>query len=164
MKIYLVGMPGSGKSTLGKKLARELLLQFVDLDAEIEKHSGKSIPEIFLQNGEDHFRRTESALLHQWASGQQDFIMATGGGTPCFYNGIDVINNSGFSIFLDVPLKDLLTRVGAKTNRPLLANAEEREKTLLKLLETRLPFYKQAKVTLSHPTLDRALEAIHFKK
>ena len=98
-KIYLIGMPGSGKTTLGLQLAEALQLPFVDLDKEIEKHEGKSVPDIFSQQGEAHFRQVESKLLKEWSASGKTFIMATGGGAPCNHHGIEVINRSGLSIF-----------------------------------------------------------------
>lgn len=165
MKIYLVGMPGSGKTTLGKKVAAELAMNFVDLDHEIETFAGQTIPQIFIEKGEQHFREIESRLLFEWASTSQSFIMATGGGAPCFFNGMEVINKTGLSIFLDTPVKVLLDRLKEKNDRPLLnAGSDEREKTLIKLLETRMPCYRKARVTVVNPDMNRLLEAIHFKK
>src|SRR5690349_71191 len=111
MKVYLIGMPGSGKSTIGKQLAAALLLPFVDLDHEIERKELKSIAEIFSEKGENYFRHTESQMLQQWAGSARDFVMATGGGAPCFFNGLEIINNSGISVFLDVPVSELLRRI-----------------------------------------------------
>ena len=164
MKIYLVGMPGSGKTTLGKKLAQVLAMDFVDLDTEIEKFAGKSIPQIFLDQGEAHFREIESRILSEWASSSASFVMATGGGAPCFFQGIEIINKTGLSIYFEVPVKDLIQRLKAKNNRPLLEGTEDRENTLLNLLETRQPCYRKAKVIIRNPTLDNVLEAIHFRK
>ena len=165
MKIYLVGMPGSGKTTLGKKVAAELAMNFVDLDQEIETFTGQTIPQIFIEKGEQHFREIESRLLFEWASASQSFVMATGGGAPCFLNGMEVINKTGLSIFLDTPVKVLLDRLKEKNDRPLLnAGSDEREKTLIKLLETRMPCYRKARVTVVNPDMNRLLEAIHFKK
>ena len=78
MKIFLIGMPGSGKSTLGRQVARHLGIEFVDLDAEIEKAEAKSISDIFSQQGEDYFRIVESRLLLEWAASTKAFVMATG--------------------------------------------------------------------------------------
>lgn len=165
-KIYLIGMPGSGKTTLGKKVASALLLDFVDLDLEIEKREQKSIPEIFSHQGEDYFRQVESALLHEWAASDKSFVMATGGGAPCFYNGIEVINNSGISIFLDVPIDKLARRVEDNTDRPLL-KAEDYEalkSKLEKIRESRIAIYHQAKITLQKATVNMILHKLQFKR
>src|SRR4029453_2479239 len=99
MKLFLIGLPGSGKTTIGAALANRLSMEFVDLDKEIETREGNSVPEIFAAHGEAHFRQVESTLLLEWATAQRSFVMATGGGTPCFFDGIDVINKHGLSIF-----------------------------------------------------------------
>lgn len=164
VKIYLIGMPGSGKSTLGSKLAAELLLPFVDLDKEIENHEQKSIPDIFSQNGEDYFRLAESRALHEWAAAAQGFVMATGGGAPCFHNGITVINQTGISVFLNVPVADLLARTEAHAHRPLL-NAGDRlqkEERLATLLTKRLEYYNQAAIKVDAPDFFKLLHAIRI--
>lgn len=166
MKIYLIGMPGSGKTTLGKQVASRLGLDFVDLDHEIENREQKSIPEIFAEKGEDYFRQVESALLHEWAASSKDFIMSTGGGAPCNYNGIDAINNSGVSLFLDVPIDQLVKRVQQKSNRPLL-NAESPEalkERLEKIFSVRKSIYQKAHHTLQHATVDSILEKLRVRK
>ncbi|SKC39823.1 shikimate kinase [Ohtaekwangia koreensis] len=166
MKIYLIGMPGSGKSTLGKPLASELGIPFVDQDKEIEDREGKTVKEIFASLGEDHFRQTEAQVLREWAGSEKSFVMATGGGSPCFYNGIEIIRQSGLSIFIDVSVAELLKRVGANKDRPLLhANdLKEKEERLAGLYEKRLPIYQQAHVILHHPTLKSLLEVIQLRK
>jgi shikimate kinase len=164
MKIYLVGMPGSGKTTLGKKLAKVLAVEFVDLDEEIEKFVGSPIPQIFLEKGEAYFRQAESRMLTEQAASKLSFVMATGGGAPCFHNGMDVINKTGISIYLDVPVSELVKRVKEKSNRPLLADVHDHEKTLLNMLETRQLCYRKAGITVTSPNLDKVLEAIHFKR
>ena len=111
MKIYLIGLPGSGKTTLGKPLAAYLRYRFIDLDREIIQQENKTIPEIFSTSGEAYFREVESALLKKWASSPDPFVMGTGGGAPCFHNGIDIINSSGTSVFLNAPLHALVDRL-----------------------------------------------------
>jgi shikimate kinase len=165
MKIYLIGMPGSGKTTLGEQLAEELLMPFVDLDAEIESREGRSITDIFAANGEEYFRRVESALLHEWAASQKSFVMATGGGAPCFHDGVNVMNNTGLSVFLDVNVPELLQRLKSKTDRPLLGNdLAEKETKLKNLRSARLDCYSRARITVTDPTTSKVLDAIRMKQ
>jgi shikimate kinase len=165
MKVYLVGMPGSGKSTLGTQLAEQLAIPFVDLDAEIEKAEGKKIPDIFSTHGEAYFRKIESTLLHQWANSKKDFVMATGGGAPCFHNGIDIINRTGISVFLDVSVNKILERIKSNNDRPLIAgDLVTREQKLIEIARVRLPFYRQAHIVTDKIDLQQLLMAIHFKR
>ena len=166
MKIFLIGMPGSGKTTLGKRLAKEMLTPFVDLDKEIERREGKSVQQLFTERGEDYFRQVESKELTEWAASAKSFVMATGGGTPCFFEGIKVINQSGLSIFLDVPLSTLLSRLGKKTDRPLLNadDLEEKKEKLSKLLANRTQYYQQANITVKNANLSKVMTAIRLRK
>jgi len=166
MKIYLIGMPGSGKSTLGKRLADELLLWFVDLDKEIERRERKSVQEIFAEKGEDYFRQIESQVLRELAGSEKGFVMATGGGAPCFFQGLEVINQTGLSIFLDVPVSELLRRVAKDKNRPLLHadDLQEKEARLKTLHANRLQYYQQAHLIVDTPDVNKILEAIRLKK
>jgi shikimate kinase len=166
MKIFLIGMPGSGKSTLGRPLAQAMNLPFVDLDKEIEKQEQRAIPEIFERPGEDYFRSVESQILKQWATSNKDFVMATGGGAPCFLRGIETINQHGLSIFLDVSVEELLRRIGMQSGRPLLStdDLKQKEERLSHLYNTRRECYTQAKITLLEPTLAQLMEAIYLKK
>src|SRR5690606_40196674 len=99
--IFLVGMPSSGKSTLGRRLAKELGYTFIDLDQMIVNDQDLSIPDIFSKYGEDYFREVESRLLKSIAPNQQNFV-ATGGGGPCFFANLDYILESGDRFYLDV--------------------------------------------------------------
>lgn len=165
MKIFLVGMPGSGKSTLGRQLASELNLPFVDLDQVIEQHEGKSISDIFRQHGEDYFRRVESELLNAWAARPDAYVMATGGGAPCFYNGMDKLNSAGVTLYLHVPIETLVQRTKNKQHRPLLANESSEELTnrLTSLFSNRKDVYSQAQFTLTNPTLSNALSVLRAR-
>ena len=165
MKIYLVGMPGSGKSTLGIQLAQKVQVNFVDLDVEIERTEQKLIREIFSRHGEDYFRQIESDHLKKWTRTNASFVMATGGGAPCFHDGMKIINNSGLSIFLEVPIKELLSRLRDRHDRPLLdKDPDEREKKLIEMAGKRSACYRKAKIRLESPTLDELLKAIRSQK
>jgi shikimate kinase len=165
MKIFLIGMPGSGKTTLGKELASHLLIDFVDLDAEIEKAERKSIPEVFSQQGESHFRIVEARLLREWAASSSSFVMATGGGAPCFHQGMEVINEYGLSVFLDCPIPTLIERVRKNKERPLLLASDELElkEKLERIRQSRHDCYRQAKITLENATLQELLKKIQPK-
>lgn len=167
MKIFLIGMPGSGKTTLGQELAQSLSLPFIDLDHEIEKREGIQVKEIFSTKGEDYFRQVESDTLKLFASSPKDFVLATGGGAPCFHNGINIINSSGTSIFLDVPVDEIVKRVVSNTDRPLLVTDESTDDKIKQLRErlegirkTRLDIYHKASVTVSNPVLSDLLHRI----
>lgn len=166
MKIFLVGLSGSGKTTLGKQLAEVLKMPYVDMDWEIEKRENTTVKEIFSRRGEDYFRQVEAVVLREWAGSKGDFVMGTGGGAPCFYSGMDIINQSGVSIFLDVAVGDLHARLQHATDRPLLSNANEAERAnmLLKLSNTRGPVYRQAQIIIEKPTLEKLVSAITLKK
>lgn len=144
-KIYLIGMPGSGKSTFGKQLAGRLLLPFVDLDKEIENAEGATISSIFSTHGEPYFRRAESKMLNDWASSTSSFVMATGGGTPCFHDGMGIINKTGVSVFLDVPAEELTRRMEPEDHRPLLSG-EDRVEKIRGLLAARYGVYSRAMI------------------
>lgn len=165
MKIFLVGMSGSGKTTLGKQLAEHLHVPFVDMDWEIEKRENRSVKDIFSTCGEDHFRQIEAEVLREWASSTESFVMGTGGGAPCFYNGMDVINKAGLSIFLDVPIEELKLRLAAATDRPLLNTGDviERENKLQTLSVARLPIYNQAHIIIDNPTFDKVVSVLKGK-
>lgn len=148
-KIILVGLPGCGKSTLGKVLAAQFHLPFVDLDRVIEQEEGMPIPQIFSLKGEDYFRELEAAWLRKTLNRQGGMVLATGGGAPCFYDNMDLIMQKGQSIYIEVPFGLLAKRLFAEgvEKRPLLKGIKEAE-GLIGLLEEkfayRIPFYKKA--------------------
>lgn len=122
--IYIIGFMGSGKTTAGKKLALLLGWSFIDLDKKIEEHTGKTIPEIFSQNGEDYFRDIESQVLKNLLY-QTDTIISTGGGTPCYSDNMDVMLDTGLTLYLKLTPGQLKNRLtGSKTKRPLIKNLD----------------------------------------
>ena len=146
MRIFLVGFMGSGKSTLGRNLASLLNLTFVDLDSFLEEKYFRTIPQIFEQEGEDNFRKKEHSVLAEVAE-FDDVIVATGGGAPCFFDNMELMNQAGYCIFLDVDIDSLILRlVQAKTERPLIKGKtpEELRVFIEKLLSKRRPFYEKA--------------------
>ena len=101
-KFFIVGMPASGKSRLGKYISSMTDLCFIDLDLEIEKKLDSNVKDIFEIKGEKFFRKFETKTLKEIIESESNFILATGGGTPCFNENMSIINNSGVSIFIDV--------------------------------------------------------------
>src|SRR5260221_1243877 len=148
MKIFLIGLPGSGKTTLGKLLAGKLKLPFIDLDIEIEKSERQPINQIFEKRKENYFRQVESAMLKKFSASSESFVMSTGGGAPCFHDNITLMNQSGKTIFLDIPVKEIADRLTNNNlaERPLLAklNPEQLKDKIEFLRSQRIAFYKEA--------------------
>lgn len=152
--IFLIGMPSSGKSTLGKQLAKLLNYEFVDLDIRIELAEGLKVPEIFSMKGEEYFRKSESQQLKKIQKDSK-VIVATGGGVPCFFDNMDYIKDTGVSIFLNVEPEKLIDRVKSskKNDRPLLdIESETLETRITDLYNKRLPDYKKADIIIEGDT------------
>ncbi|RRB07179.1 shikimate kinase [Larkinella rosea] len=154
--IFLVGMPSSGKTTLGKRLARHLAYRFVDTDKLIiQEENGRSINSIFQTDGEAYFREVESRVLHTIQPGSQ-LVVATGGGMPCFHGNMEYIKASGFSIFLDVAPEQLLERMlrHRLDDRPLF---NRQDPTLLENLRQKYAdrrfYYTQADLIIPGETV-----------
>jgi shikimate kinase len=159
MRVYLIGMPGSGKTTLGKRLAKLLQFTFVDMDVLITEQEQMPVSDVFKIKGEAYFRTLESqVLLHTTALTQ--VVIATGGGTPCFFDNMDVMNAAGVTVFLDVSVGTLALRVGGNSHtqstRPLFAGKSEPEllDALNNMRQLRLPFYTQAQVNVAEAELN----------
>ena len=121
MPFFLLGHMGSGKTTLGQKTARMLHVPFIDLDELIEADTGLTINDLFEQKGEVFFRKTERSLLYNYPF-KENTIVATGGGTPCFYDNHIFMKNSGVTIYLKVSAGELANRLKFSHERPLLYN------------------------------------------
>ncbi len=150
MRIYLIGYMGCGKTTLGRKLAATLNLTFIDLDTFLEEKYFRTIPQIFKEEGEAEFRRKEQNVLHE-VSTFDDVIVATGGGAPCFFDNMEVMNNTGFCIFLDVDTGSLVSRlIHAKTERPIIKgkSPDELHHFIDEMMLKRRPFYEKARYIL----------------
>lgn len=156
MRIYLTGYMGCGKSTLGRKLARHAGLQFIDMDHYIEERNCKTIPQIFAEEGEAEFRKKERMALEE-LSEFTDVVIATGGGAPCFFDNMDLMNRTGKTIYLDIDPKILATRLlKSKTERPLIQGKSEEElvQFIGETLEKRNVFYSKAKCRITKPDVD----------
>ncbi len=135
-------------------------LKFIDLDREIEKDQGLTIEQIFLESGEKGFRKIEKRVLHQYNKSDR-FVLACGGGTPCFEDNMEVMNASGTTILLDVPNGVLVSRlINSKQKRPLIENMNEKElrKYIVSKLAEREQYYKKAKIKID--PLNTSLELI----
>ncbi len=153
LKIVLVGLPGSGKSTFGRHLAAVLGFPYYDLDQLIEDSFQMKISIIFSQYGEGKFRTWETEVLQDFLNRDESYVLASGGGCPCFNDNMDLINEKAVSVYLDVPLQEISVRLGVSKahNRPMFSGLDEGEITLkLKSLYVeRNYFYSQSKIKLS---------------
>lgn len=155
MKIFLVGLMGSGKSYWTKQLAKKYKTGGYDLDYLIEVKEEKTIAEIFTEDGEDYFRKVESTVL-KWFAEKKTYVLATGGGAPCFFDNMDWMNKQGITIWLDEPLTAIAARLAPeKEHRPLIAKLSDSELLafLEKQRESRLPFYSSAQIHLQDQTI-----------
>ncbi|OJU46497.1 MAG: shikimate kinase [Bacteroidales bacterium 45-6] len=147
-RIFLIGYMGVGKTTLGKELAAKIGFQFIDLDHYIQGRYQKTINEIFAELGESKFREIEHKLLKEVAE-FEDAVVSTGGGTPCFYDNMDVMKQAGVTVYLKTDPEVLLKRLFAgKDKRPLIKDKSEDEllEFIIENVAKREPFYNQAQI------------------
>lgn len=154
--IFLIGLPGSGKSTLGRALARKAGLQFIDLDGYIQGRFFCSVSDIFAKWGEERFRDIEHNLLHEVAE-MEDVVIACGGGTPCFFDNMDYILSRGKVIYLIPSKKRLHERLcRGRARRPAIASLsdEEIEGYIDETLKTRGGVYTRAHYSIESSQLE----------
>ena len=147
---------GSGKTLVSKELSILNNFKIFDLDTEISKQNNRSITKIFKEKGEIFFRKTEKEVLEKILSTEKNIILSLGGGTPCYYNNIDSINEKTISVFLKTNVKTLAQRLSSeKDKRPLIQNIsnEDLPEFIAKHLFERNPFYNQAKITINTDNL-----------
>ena len=163
-KIYLIGLPGAGKTTLGRGLATLVSFPFYDLDKQIEKAEGLSVAEIFASKGEDYFRATEAKVLRNLIESPDPFILSTGGGTPCFYENMNLMCHTGLTVFLDPSMEIIERRLASNRNRPLLQAEPEIPllEKLIRLKQKRLSYYAQAslRITDDQITAERLVQLL----
>jgi len=138
--IILVGPMGAGKTTIGKQLAQQLGREFYDSDRVIEEHTGADIPLIFELEGEAGFRKREKNILADLVK-KNDIVLATGGGVVLDPDNRELLSKSGFVVYLDAPLSQLINRTSKDKNRPLL-QTEDPKKKLEEILSVRDPLYR----------------------
>lgn len=156
IRIIIIGYMGAGKTTVGKALSKELGIPFYDLDWYIESRMRKTVKQIFDEKGEEGFRKIEYNMLHEVAE-FENIILSCGGGTPCFFDNMDYLNQQGETVYLKATPEVLYghLKIG-KSVRPLLLNKtpEEVQVFIKEQLVYREPFYEKAKNTLDVNLLD----------
>ena len=165
MKVFLIGFMGSGKSHWGKLLSKKLSIPFFDLDEKIEEHTGKTIPQIFAEQGEEPFRLLEKEVLYLLTESHETFVMATGGGTPCYYNNIDYLKKNGTVVWFNSSIDCLYRRlIKEKDKRPLIRNVpdDQLKSFIVKKFSNRKIFYQQADVIIQEDdtSLEKMVEKI----
>ena len=154
MRIFLVGFMGSGKTMLGEKIAAALKVPFIDLDKKIEKQEKKTITEIFQSNGENFFRTVEAEVLRKTIR-YADAVIATGGGTPCFHDNMQWMNENGITIYLSAKPAELYHRLLTdRENRPLITSLSDivLMEFVMGTLGKREAFYSMAHIKLNAKT------------
>lgn len=146
VKVFLLGMMGSGKSFWADKLKKKLKVPAYDLDALIEMMEERTISEIFAEDGEAFFRKEEAKML-RWFKEKKQFILSCGGGTPCFNDNMQWMNKNGITVFINEPVDVLVNRLQQqKDHRPLISNLSDSQlhEFITQKLSERLPYYNQS--------------------
>ena len=149
-RIFLIGMMGSGKSYWMKKLAKKLKVIGYDMDMLVEAWEGKTILELFTEDGEEYARKADSNVLRFFAE-KKKYVVGTGGGSPCFHDNMKWMNNQGLTIWINESEAVLFERLKhEKAHRPLISNLNDHDlKMFIKMkLDERTPFYRQAKIII----------------
>lgn len=155
-RIILIGYMGAGKTTVGKQLADNLGLMFYDLDWYITSRMHRTVAQLFEESGEEGFRKVEHNMLHEVAE-FENVVLSCGGGTPCFFDNMDYLNQQGETVYLKATPEVLYAHLKmGKTVRPLLLNKtpEEVEAFVKEQLAQREPYYLKAKHVLDVNLLD----------
>jgi shikimate kinase len=165
MRVFLIGFMGSGKTHWARHLSQKLNIPFFDLDEQVVSHEGKAINEIFAEKGEEYFRLLEKDTLHIITESHESFVMATGGGTPCYFNNVEYMNQSGTTVWINTPLETLYTRLmRQRSARPLLKDLSDDQLKgfIIKKFSDRKIYYEQADVVVDEEPvlLDSLIEKI----
>ncbi len=165
--IYIIGFMGSGKTTTGRELALRLDWSFVDLDKKIEEYAGKTIPEIFSQNGEDYFRETETTVLESLKN-VKNTVISAGGGAPCHHDNMDLMLGNGLTIYLKLTPDELKNRLSdSRGSRPLIMNLDDENLRIFieKKLSDREKWYDRSEIIIGgiNTSIDQIVHLVRFK-
>lgn len=160
--IFLIGYMGCGKSTMGRNLSAAMNRDLIDLDHYIEARYHLTVKEIFAEKGEEAFRKIEQNILHEVGE-FENIIIACGGGTPCYFDNMDFMNEHGTTVFLNASMEALMRRLStpkAKSKRPIIANKtnDELEQFIAEALKQRAPFYNKAKLIFDSSYLEDGVQ------
>ena len=153
MRIFLIGFMGSGKTYWGKQLASQIKIPFYDLDEVITTHEKRSVDEIFAESGEEYFRIKERHFLHKLIDENISLVLSSGGGTPCFFNNIELMKRNGTVVWLNTHVEILLERlIKEKNTRPLLKNIADKDlrNYIIRKLNERRMYFDQADVIVDN--------------
>src|ERR1051325_410673 len=151
MKIFLIGFMGSGKTYWGRLLSQKLSIPFFDLDEQVAEQAGKSIVDIFATEGEEYFRTLEKDVLYEITEKNESFVMACGGGSPCYFNNIDYMSQAGTTVWINTDFETLLKRlIGEKDNRPLIKGLSDDQLRIYitRKFADRKIYYEQAELVI----------------
>ena len=170
MRIYLIGYMGSGKSKTAELLSKIFKYGFLDTDHLVEEKLGNTISVIFNKHGQDYFREIEKKILRT-TDKNDNVIISTGGGTPCYHKNMEWMNSNGITVYLEANAGLLFHRLASsRTGRPLIESLNDVElmEQIMSHLTMRIPFYKQAMITvnaasLNAKTLAEKIKAFHLK-
>lgn len=165
MLIFITGYMASGKTTLGKQLAASLDYHFIDLDDLIEKSTGSTIADYFKQFGEDSFRKKEREILLDCLY-EDRTVIATGGGTACYADNMDIMNEKGITVYIDTPVETILQRLRSEIQyRPLLKDIPGEQLTgfVCSHLAARADFYNRAMIRFAGEDSEKLADVVRFR-
>lgn len=156
---------GSGKTYWGRQVSEKLRIPFFDLDEQIESHEGKAINEIFAEKGEEYFRLLETDTLHILSESHESFVMATGGGTPCYFNNIEYMKKEGTTVWINTQVDVLFERLlKEKEKRPLIKDLDDAQlkSFIIKKFSDRKIYYEQADMIVdeSEKNMEKILDKL----
>ena len=163
MLLFLVGYMGCGKSSIGRPLAKRLGMQIIDMDTEIERRCGMSLRDFYSEHGEQEFRRYEHEVLQELTKAENT-VVATGGGVPCFFDNMSLMNEAGITIYFKLSPEKLAARLEyGKNKRPLLRGKSQQELVsfIQENLQQREPYYAQARLIVEGDRLSDEYMARH---